>query len=195
MIRLKEAIIVEGKYDKICLSSFIDALIIETGGFRIFKDKEKRALIRHLAEKNGLIIMTDSDSAGFVIRNHIKNIVGNQNITNVYIPEILGKEKRKATPSKEGLLGVEGLEEEIIIEALKKFNVTGEKTPEKTNPVTKSDLFSLSLSGNANSNEKRQKIYKKLGIPSYLSVNAFLDIINSTMTKEEFIKLAKDGLA
>ncbi len=193
MIRLKEAIIVEGKYDKIRLSSFIDALIIETGGFRIFKDKEKRALIRHLAEKNGLIIMTDSDSAGYVIRNHIKNIVKNQNIINVYIPEILGKEKRKANPSKEGLLGVEGLEEKVILEALQKFGVMGKKTPEKINPVTKSDLFSLSLSGKENSYEKRQKVYKKLGIPSYLSVNAFLDIINSTMTKEEFENLIKDN--
>ncbi len=192
MIKLKQAVIVEGKYDKIKLSSFIDALIIETGGFRIFKDKEKRALLNILAEKNGLVIITDSDSAGFLIRNHIKNIVKSKNLINVYIPEILGKEKRKKAFSKEGLLGVEGIEEDIIIKSFEKYGVLGEKTFLKKELVTKADLFSDGLSGNKNSSEKRKIIYKKLSIPQYISTNSFLDIINSTMTKEEYKKMIKD---
>lgn len=192
MIKLKQAVIVEGKYDKIKLSSFIDALIIETGGFRIFKDKEKRALLNILAEKNGLVIITDSDSAGFLIRNHIKNIVKNKNIINVYIPEILGKEKRKKTFSKEGLLGVEGIEEDIIIKSLEKYGVLGEKTSSKKELVTKADLFTDGLSGNENSSEKRKIIYENLSVPKYISTNSFLDIINSIMTKEEYKKMIKD---
>lgn len=192
MIKLKQAVIVEGKYDKIKLSSFIDALIIETGGFRIFKDKEKRALLNILAEKNGLVIITDSDSAGFLIRNHIKNIVKNKNIINVYIPEILGKEKRKKAFSKEGLLGVEGIEEDIIIKSLEKYGVLGEKTSSKKELVTKADLFTDGLSGNENSSEKRKIIYENLSVPKYISTNSFLDIINSIMTKEEYKKMIKD---
>lgn len=191
MIKLNQAIIVEGKYDKIKLSSFIDALIIETGGFRIFKDKEKRALLNILAEKQGLIIMTDSDSAGFLIRNHIKNIVKSKNIINVYVPEILGKEKRKKSFSKEGLLGVEGMEEDIILKALEKYNVSGEKTSSKKDIVTKADLFSDGLCGNENSSIKRNLLYEKLSIPKYISTNSFLDIINSTMTKNEYKELIK----
>lgn len=192
MIKLKQAVIVEGKYDKIKLSSFIDALIIETGGFRIFKDKEKRALLNILAEKNGLVIITDSDSAGFLIRNHIKNIVKSKNIINVYIPEILGKEKRKKAFSKEGLLGVEGIEEDIIIKSLEKYGVLGEKTSSKKELVTKADLFTDGLSGNENSSEKRKIIYENLSVPKYISTNSFLDIINSIMTKEEYKKMIKD---
>ena len=192
MIKLKQAVIVEGKYDKIKLSSFIDALIIETGGFRIFKDKEKRALLNILAEKNGLVIITDSDSAGFLIRNHIKNIVKSKNIINVYIPEILGKEKRKKAFSKEGLLGVEGIEEDIIIKSLKKYGVLGEKTSSIKELVTKADLFTDGLSGNENSSEKRKIIYENLSVPKYISTNSFLDIINSIMTKEEYKKMIKD---
>lgn len=193
MIKLKQAIIVEGKYDKIKLSSFIDALIIETGGFRIFKDKEKRGLLNILAEKQGLIIMTDSDSAGFLIRNHIKNIVKSKNINNVYIPEILGKEKRKKISSKEGLLGVEGMEEDIILKALEKYNILGEKASSKKDIVTKADLYSDGLCGNENCSQKRSLIYKKLSIPKYISTNSFLDIINSTMTKEEYKELVNSS--
>ena len=155
MIKIKKPIIVEGKYDKITLENTVDALIIPTNGFGIFKDKEKCRLIRLLAEKNGgIIVMTDSDSAGSVIRAYLKNIVGKQPIINVYVPCLKGKEKRKAQVSKEGLLGVEGMNKQTILEALKRSGVTEEITTERK-VITKTDLFSLGLSGTEKSGENR----------------------------------------
>lgn len=191
MIKLKEAVIVEGKYDKIKLKGIIDAPIIETNGFRIFKDKEKQALIRRLAYNGGIIIITDSDSAGFVIRNFLKGIVDNSLIKNCYIPEILGKEKRKDKASKEGLLGVEGVEEKVIIEALKKCGITESENTPKGN-MTKQDFFEMGLSGKANSAELRQKLLKKLNMPSYLTTNSIISMLNKLYSKQEILDILKN---
>lgn len=184
MIMLEQAVIVEGKYDKIKLSSILDALIITTNGFNIFKDKEKLELIRYYAEKTGIIIMTDSDKAGFIIRNHIKGAVKNGRIINVYIPDIMGKEKRKVKPSAEGKLGVEGVDKKIILNALEKAGVTAvsSKSVEK---ITKTHLFSLGLSGGKNSSDLRKKLLNYLHLPSLLSPNSMLDILNTMMTPDE----------
>lgn len=188
MIKLDIPIIVEGKYDKITLENIIDAPIFKTDGFGIFKNAEKRGLIRQLAEKKGIIVMTDSDSAGNLIRSHLKGIVGEEKIINVYIPQIEGKEKRKSVSSKEGYLGVEGMTEETVLTALKKsgvFSGTGIKAKEK---ITKQQLFALGLSGNQNAKQKREEAAEKLGLPKGLSSNAFLDALNALYTYEEFFK-------
>lgn len=184
MIKLEQAVIVEGKYDKIKLSSIIDAVIIQTNGFSIFKDKEKLELIRYYAEKTGIIIMTDSDSAGFLIRSHIKGAVKNGKVINVYIPDIMGKEKRKLKPSAEGKLGVEGVEKKVILEALQKAGVTASTSPDKEK-ITKTDLFSLGLSGGKNSSEKRKALLEYLKLPSLLSPNNMLEVLNTMLTLEE----------
>ncbi len=189
MLKINEAIIVEGKYDKQRLSEFIDAPIITTSGFRVFKDKEKQLLIRKLAEQRGLLIMTDSDSAGLVIRNFLKGIVPTDKIKNCYIPCIEGKEKRKASPSKEGLLGVEGLSHDVIKSALVRAGIDvgeGGITP-NVKEITKSDLFEMGLSGRENSASLRKKLMEDLGLPTYLSSNAFLDVINSLYSKREIL--------
>ncbi|MCI7804412.1 MAG: DUF4093 domain-containing protein [Oscillospiraceae bacterium] len=184
MIKLEQAVIVEGKYDKIKLSSIIDAVIITTNGFNIFKDKEKLELIRYYAEKTGIIIMTDSDSAGFTIRNHIKGAVKKGTIINVYIPDIMGKEKRKIKPSAEGKLGVEGVEKKIILEALEKAGVTA-SAGEEREKITKTDLFTLGLSGGKNSSELRKKLLEYLKLPSLLSPNSMLEVLNTMLSLEE----------
>lgn len=184
MIKLEQAVIVEGKYDKIKLSSIIDAVIITTNGFNIFKDTEKLELIRYYAEKTGIIIMTDSDSAGFIIRNHIKGAVKKGTIINVYIPDIMGKEKRKLKPSAEGKLGVEGVEKKIILEALEKAGVTA-SAGEDREKITKTDLFTLGLSGGKNSSDLRKKLLEYLKLPSLLSPNSMLEVLNTMMSPEE----------
>lgn len=192
MIKIKEAIIVEGKYDKIKLSGIIDGLIIETSGFSVFNDVEKRNYIKMLAEKNGIIILTDSDGAGFLIRNHIKSFVPKDRIKNVYIPEIQGKEPRKQKPSKEGTLGVEGVPQKVIEEAFEKAGITS-NNDEKTDEITKTDLFLLGLSGGEGSKAKRDKLKKLLGLPQKLSANALLDTIKFLMTKEEIERIIKEN--
>ncbi len=191
MIKLKKPIIVEGKYDKITLENVVDTLIISTDGFRIFKNKEMCDLIRTLAKEKGIIIMTDSDGAGQVIRNHIKNIAADGEIINVYVPQLKGKEKRKNTPSKEGFLGVEGLSKEVLTEALLKYGVLndGVDTPEKR--ITKVDFYNLSLSGTENSGENRKKLILALGLPSTLSSSALLEVVNTLYTYDEFVKIAE----
>lgn len=184
MIKLEQAVIVEGKYDKIKLSSIIDAVIITTNGFSIFKDTEKLELIRFYAQKTGIIIMTDSDSAGFTIRNHIKGAVKNGRIINVYIPDIMGKEKRKVKPSAEGKLGVEGVEKEIILKALERAGVTASDAVEREK-ITKTDLYMLGLSGGKNSSELRKKLLAYLKLPSLLSPNSMLEVLNTIMSLEE----------
>jgi ribonuclease M5 len=187
LIKLKEAIIVEGKYDKIKLENFIDAFILDIGGFRIFKDKEKCELIRALANKNGVIIMTDSDSAGMLIRSHLKGIVGKSNITQVYLPQIKGKEKRKIRPGAEGLLGVEGLSEEIITKALEIAGVVGEKKDKKSQKeINKTLLFELGLSGCENSGENRKKLYKYLNLPMCMQTNSLIEYLNTVYSLVEF---------
>ena len=192
MIKLDIPIIVEGKYDKITLENIIDGLIIPTNGFSIFKDTEKRDMIRSLAEKKGIIVMTDSDSAGSVIRSHLKSIVGEEKIINVYVPCLKGKEKRKNAPSKEGFLGVEGIPKEIIIEALQKSGITGEETRKREREITKLHLFELGFSGGENSAENRRLLLEYLNLPLNLSPNAMLDILNNQFTLKEFLKVAKE---
>ncbi|MEG0546231.1 MAG: DUF4093 domain-containing protein [Oscillospiraceae bacterium] len=188
LIKIEKAVIVEGKYDKIKLSNIIDALIIETDGFAIFKDKNKQKLIRRLAKERGILVLTDSDSAGFIIRSFLSGIVSNETITHAYIPDILGKEKRKAKMSKEGKLGVEGVNKKVIINALNKAGVIFSETDINLQKklVTKTDLFEDGLSGGKNSAQKRQMLLKQLDLPEHLSANNMLKLINTFMTYEDY---------
>lgn len=188
MIKLDRPVIVEGKYDKITLENVIDATIIPTNGFGIFKNPEKRKLIRRLARDRGVIVMTDSDSAGAVIRAYLKKILGETEIINVYVPALRGRERRKSTASREGLLGVEGMTPEIITEALKKSGVF-EETRERGRKITKNDMFSAGLCGRPNSTAARRELLKKLGLPEGLSSSAMLDAMNCILSFEEFINL------
>jgi ribonuclease M5 len=192
-IKISQAVIVEGKYDKIKLENIIDAFILETNGFGIFKDKEKLSFIKKLADERGIIILTDSDHAGFMIRNHLTSAIPKEKITNVYIPDIMGKEKRKTSPSKEGKIGVEGMSKEILLEALNKANINCESI-EKGEEVTNYDLFELGLSGTPNAKQNKKKLLKKLELPEFLSTSSLLSCINNMMTREEFLKMAKDGI-
>ena len=185
-IKIKEAIIVEGKYDKIKISRLFDTLILATNGFDIYKNKSKLNLLKQVAEKNGVIILTDSDSAGFRIRNHIRNCLGDIPVKNAYIPEIEGKEKRKDTPSKEGFLGVEGVDDEIIVNAVMSQTREIEGCGEK---ITKTDFFELGFTGKDDSRAKRAKLCKKLGLPVKISSNQLLSVINNLYTKEEFYNI------
>lgn len=186
MIKIDKAIIVEGKYDKIKLENLIDALIITTDGFRIFKDKDKLALIRLLAREKGIIILTDSDSAGMLIRSHLKGMIDQESITNVFLPQLLGKERRKATKSAEGYLGVEGTPDEIILKAFEKAGVTGEITPELSRKVEKRDLYFWDLSGAENSSKNRAELCVYMGLPGNIPTNSFLDLINTVYGFEKF---------
>lgn len=189
LIKLKQAVIVEGKYDKITLENIVDTTIIATNGFSIFNDKEKRKLIRLLAEKNGIIVMTDSDSAGAVIRSHLKQICPNESITNVYIPQLIGKERRKDKRSKEGFLGVEGMTQETILEALKKSGIIGNTVVKKNNKkISKTLLFQFGLSGGDNSSFLRDDLARYLNLPQGISANAFLDCLNAIYEYDDFIK-------
>ncbi len=187
MIKVNEIVVVEGKYDKIKLSSIIDGVVIDTEGFGIFKNKDKQKLLRTLAEKKGLLVLTDSDSAGFLIRNFISSIVPNEYIINAYIPDLYGKEKRKETASKEGKLGVEGVPVEIIIDALKKAGVSCEKSENyEQRKVTNLDLFDDGLNGSADSKNARLKLLSYLGLPERLSTKGLLEVINTIMTYDEY---------
>lgn len=193
MIKVKQAVIVEGKYDKIKLSSVIDGLIITTDGFSIFKNKEKLALIRQLAENQGIIILTDSDSAGFKIRNYIKGCTQKGKITNIYIPDIFGKEKRKAVPSKEGKLGVEGIPVNVLKEAFEKAGIISESTKKKRrDEITRIMLYDDMLMGREGSEEKRKKLLKKLSLPEMMSVSGLLDVLNSMYSLEEYKNALKE---
>ncbi len=193
MIKLDRPIIVEGKYDIIKLSNLIDGLIIKTDGFGIFKDKEKQKLLRRLAKEKGIIVLTDSDSAGFLIRNFIKSTVPEDKITHVYVPDIYGKEKRKTEKSKEGKLGVEGIEEQILLESFRKAGVfccESESTERRL--ITNLDLYEWGLSGRDNSKEKRARLLKKLDLPERMSTSSIVKILNTFVTYEEFIKTVKE---
>lgn len=191
MIHIDKAIVVEGKYDKIKLSSIFDAPIIVTDGFGIYKNNELADLIRFYAENGGIIILTDSDSAGFRIRNHIKGLVSNDKITNVYIPEIIGKEKRKDKPSKEGTIGVEGIDKKIIIDAFEKSGVLMNNevvcNRESNDCITNLDLYGLGLIGMKDSKRKRQELLKSMGLPSHISTAALIELLNKVMTRTEFL--------
>ena len=186
MVKIKEAIVVEGRYDKNTLSQIVDAPILETSGFGIFKDKAQMALLRRIAQTRGLIVFTDSDGAGFVIRNHIKSAIPGKYLKHAYIPDIPGKEKRKSAPGKEGKLGVEGRSREIILEALRRAGATieGEEVPQSCR-ITKQDLMSLGLSGGPDAGAKRLALLKKLNLPEHMSPNAMLQALNLLYSLEE----------
>ena len=189
-IKINQAVIVEGKYDKIKLENIIDAFIIETNGFGIFKDKEKMKFIKKLADDCGIIILTDSDSAGFMIRNHLLSAIDKEKITNVYIPDIIGKEKRKTSPSKEGKLGVEGMSGEILLKAFEKAKINCE-IRENPDPITNYDLFELGLSGCDGAKENKKKLLKALSLPEFLSTNSLLSYLNNNYTKNELTQTLK----
>ena len=192
MVKIREAIVVEGRYDKNTLSQILDATILETSGFGIFKDKQQMDLLRRVAEKRGLIVFTDSDGAGFVIRNHIKSAIPAKYLKHAYTPDIFGKERRKAAPGKEGKLGVEGMDREVILEALRRAGATfeGESAP-TDGQITKQDMMRVGLSGGKDSSEKRKALMQQLRLPERLSANAFLQALNLLCTREEFFLLTE----
>lgn len=187
MIKLKQAVVVEGRYDKNTLSQLIDAPIFETNGFGVMKNKALLDFLRSVAEKRGLIILTDSDGAGFVIRNYLKGALPKDKVLHAYIPDICGKERRKEHPGKEGKLGVEGMTPEILFAALQNAGAQTEQTDAPTERITKTDLFLVGLSGGAGSAEKRARLQKELRLPAHLGANAFLDALNLLMSREEFL--------
>jgi len=195
MIKIKETVVVEGVYDKIRLESVVDAVILVTNGFAVFKDKEKLAFLKEMAEKTGLAILTDSDAAGFAIRNFIKQGIPKDNIKHVYVPDILGKEKRKTQPSKEGKLGVEGMDSAVLTAAFYKAGVTilGEDDAHRTieNPITRMDLYLDGFSGGAGSAQKRRMLLQKLGLPQRMSTNLLCEIINHVTDRETYKTIAE----
>lgn len=187
---------VEGRYDKNTLAQTVDATVITLGGFAVFNDKEKLAFLRRLAEKQGLIILTDSDGAGFVIRNYLKGALPKELVKQAYIPDIHGKERRKRAPGKEGKLGVEGMRPETLLDALRRAGATflDEETTEsgRGEPITKVDLFEMGLSGGANAAEKRQALLKKLSLPERLTANALLETLNLLYDRETFFHICQE---
>ena len=192
MHSVKEVIVVEGRYDKNTLSQIVDAVIIETSGFGIFNDAQKQKLLRTMAQARGLVVLTDSDGAGFVIRNFIKGCVDPACVKHAYIPDVYGKERRKAAPSKEGKLGVEGMRPQVLLDALIRAGATVDARPaaESAARITKADMYKCGLSGGTGSREKREALIKRLDLPEKLSADALLDVLNAIMTREEFFALA-----
>lgn len=192
MIKIREAIVVEGRYDKNTLSQIVDAPILETSGFGIFRDKEQLSLLRRVAESRGLIVFTDSDGAGFVIRNHLKSAIPGKYLKHAYAPNIAGKEKRKKTGGKEGILGVEGMSPEIIVNALRAAGATIEGESEKAaGAITKQDMMALGLSGGADSSTRRLQLQEQLRLPKHMSANALLQALNLLYTLEELTQLVE----
>lgn len=186
MVKIREAILVEGRYDKNTLSQIVDAPILESSGFGIFKDKQQLSLLRRVAETRGLIVFTDSDGAGFVIRNHIKSAIDGKFLKHAYIPDIPGKERRKSSPGKEGKLGVEGMTPDVILEALRRAGATMDgKVSTDLHLITKQDMMDLGLSGGANSAAKRALLMKKLDLPEKMSSNAMLQALNLLYSLDE----------
>ena len=191
MRKVKEVIVVEGRYDKNTLSQVVDAVILETAGFGIFNDAAKRRLLKTMAEQRGLIVLTDSDGAGFLIRNHIRGCVDPKLVKHAYIPDIYGKERRKAKTSKEGKLGVEGMRPEVLLDALERAGATFDDSPNDTccERITKADLYARGLSGGTGSAEKRRQLLKRLDLPERMSADAMLDVLNALMDREAFYRL------
>lgn len=190
MIKISQAIVVEGRYDKNTLSQIVDAPIFETSGFHIMKDKATQALLRRVAMERGLIVFTDSDGGGFVIRNFLKQIIPPQYLFHAYIPDIYGKEKRKSVPGKEGKLGLEGMSREVILTALE--NCGANFHPNEKQPITKQHLFALGLSGQANSSILRKQLLKKLELPEHMSANAMLQALDVLYSPEELADILKE---
>ena len=195
MLRIREAIVVEGRYDKNTLSQVVDTLILETSGFGIFKDPEQMALLRRGAENRGLIVLTDSDGAGFVIRNRIKGAIPQQHVKHAYIPDVYGKEKRKKRGGKEGKLGVEGMPPQVLEQVLRRAGATflEEQAPEEESapPLTKADLFAAGLTGGPDSAAKRLALLKEMLLPEHMSANALLAVLNGCYTRQEARALLK----
>ena len=187
MMRIKEAIVVEGRYDKNALSQVVDAVILETSGFSVFKDNEKLALLRRLAQKQGLIVLTDSDGAGFVIRNYIKGAIPPEQVKHSYIPDVYGKERRKRAPGKEGKLGVEGMSPEVLVQALLRAGATveGEESSTPGGELAPADLFVLGLTGRDDSAARRAALLRRLELPEHMSAKALLTVLNALYTMEE----------
>lgn len=196
MLRIREAIVVEGRYDKNTLSQVVDTLILETGGFQIFKNPEQMALLERAARRRGLIVLTDSDGAGFVIRNRVKGTIPAQFLKHAYIPDVYGKERRKRRPGKEGKLGVEGMPPAVLEQVLRRAGATfleGDSPFAPSGPpLTKGDLFAAGLSGGAGSGEKRQTLLRRLELPEHMSANALLAVLNGCYSREEIEKILKN---
>lgn len=195
MKKVREVIVVEGRYDKNTLSQTVDATILSTEGFAVFHNSEKLALLRRLAEERGLILLTDSDGAGFVIRNYLKGALPKDRVKQAYIPDIDGKERRKRTSGKEGKLGVEGMRPEVLLEALRQAGATfedGAAVPEKGEPITKADLYALGLTGGKDSAERRRALLKRLALPEHLTTNALLEVLNLLYQKNDFFSLLQE---
>lgn len=195
MLRIKEAIVVEGRYDKNTLSQVVDTLILETAGFGIFKNPEQMTLLRRAAQRRGLIVLTDSDGAGFVIRNRIRGAIPTAQVKQAYIPDVYGKERRKRRPGKEGKLGVEGMPPQVLEEVLRRAGATflGEDAGEKLEepPLTKADLMAAGLTGGADSAGRRQALLKELELPEHMSANALLAVLNGCYSREEARNILK----
>ena len=191
MHSVREVIVVEGRYDKNTLSQVVDAVIIETSGFGIFNDAEKRRLLQTMAKARGLIVLTDSDGAGFVIRNYIKGCVDPKLVKHAYIPDIYGKERRKSAPSREGKLGVEGMKPQVLLDALIRAGATfdDEENKKSAPRISKADMYARGLSGREGSAEKRARLIKQLGLPERLTADGLLDVLNAMMSREEFMAL------
>lgn len=193
--KLSRPILVEGKYDKIRLENMFDTVILTTDGFGIFKNKEKAAYLRRLAEERGLIVCTDSDAAGFVIRNHIRSLLPNGKVIQVYLPPLAGKEKRKDHPSQEGLLGVEGTPDAVILAAFRAAGALDDAALEPTDPVTRTDFYEWGLIGAPDSAARRQTLMEYLHLPSHLSTTALIEAVNMLSSRENLIAAFKEDLS
>ena len=194
MLKIREAIVVEGRYDKNTLAQIVDAPILETKGFGLFKDPKQLELLRSVAKKRGLIVLTDSDGAGFVIRNHIKSAIPAKYLKHAYIPDVAGKEKRKAAPGKEGKLGVEGMSPEVLLAALKNAGATieGESMAQENDQITKQDFVEFGLSGASNASERRKRLQNRLHLPEHMSANALLQALNLLLSREELAEIVRE---
>lgn len=194
MLKIREAIVVEGRYDKNTLAQIVDAPILETKGFGLFKDPKQLELLRSVAKKRGLIVLTDSDGAGFVIRNHIKSAIPAKYLKHAYIPDVAGKEKRKAAPGKEGKLGVEGMSPEVLLAALKNAGATieGESMAQENDQITKQDFVEFGLSGGLNASERRKRLQNRLHLPEHMSANALLQALNLLLSREELGEIVRE---
>ena len=192
-LKIKEAIVVEGRYDKAALSNIADTVIVDTAGFGLFSDSEKLALLRRLAQARGLIVLTDSDGGGFLIRSFLKSSIDPALVKHAYIPDVPGKERRKKSPSKEGLLGVEGMSPEVLETALRRAGATidGEAVTGCVPPLTKAELYAMGLAGTPDSAARRAKLQKALDLPAGLTANALLDVLNALVTREELTALVE----
>ena len=194
-LKIREAVVVEGRYDKAALAGVVDALILDTAGFGVFKDHERLALLRRLAEKRGLIVLTDPDGAGFVIRNYLKGAIPKEQLKHAYVPDVYGKERRKRAPGKEGKLGVEGMPPEVLRDALLRAGATvldGDVAPRARGDLTPADLFALGLSGVPDAAERRAALLKRLDLPEHMSAKALLAALNALYSSDEIIQLVSE---